>query len=402
MRNTTSHKPRLHPIAWLNQPGFIGETLNPIRARDNRGKVGWHCEQVSAGCEHCYAEALNQRFGNKLFYTRANREHTTPFLDEATLNKPLHWKQPRAIFWGDMSDLFGAWVPDAWLDRMFAVMASTSQHRHLLLTKRPERMAKYLASVSERGNLAGSAYYARMREHFERYKQEFTEGYSLPGAPTPELRVLYDSAAAQEQRPLRPEGTTLCNGFSGGEYHWRPWPLGNVWLGTSVENQTVADKRIPSLLNCPAAVRYLSCEPLLGELDLGKGLYSEHDRAGMDSQYLSPIDGNSTARIDWVIVGGESGTDARPMHPAWVRSLRDQCEEAGTPFYFKQWGEWLEDTGQVDSKGRDPWPHSWISDAGHEWNCHNIGRIRVRRMGRKAAGRELDRREWSEFPGVQP
>lgn len=148
-------------------------------------------------------------------------------------------------------------------------------------------------------------------------------------------------------------------------------PLRNVWVGVSVEDQKAADERIPLLLQAPAAVRFLSCEPLLGQLDLTR-IHS----------------GPNEETIDWMIVGGESGPGARPMHPDWTRSLRDQCTSAGVPFFFKQWGEWL----PVHSD-RPSWSYS-----SPESKCQTIDGTRFYRIGKKAAGRLLDGRTWDEFP----
>ena len=141
-------------------------------------------------------------------------------------------------------------------------------------------------------------------------------------------------------------------------------PPPNIWLGVSVENQRWADIRIPALLATPAAVRFLSCEPLLGPVDLK--LADERDGC-----------------LHWVIAGGESGPGARPMHPEWVRSLRDQCRVAGVPFFFKQWGvhRWVEHSAY------DRATQCWVADG-----------IEPQRVSKKLAGRELDGRTWDEFP----
>lgn len=145
----------------------------------------------------------------------------------------------------------------------------------------------------------------------------------------------------------------------------------NLWLGTSVENQEQADKRIPHLLQVPAAVRFLSCEPLLGPVDLGDWCreYEDYPR-DMDGEFLGYSNWVQPHDIHWVICGGESGPNARPMHPDWARSLRDQCVDAGVPFFFKQWGEW----------GPDYIGPIWL--------------------GRKKAGRILDGQTWDQFPEV--
>lgn len=149
----------------------------------------------------------------------------------------------------------------------------------------------------------------------------------------------------------------------------REWPS-HVWIGTSVENQAYANDRIPELLNIPAAVRFLSCEPLLSRVDLHLQLAGNNSRAG---------------RVQWVIVGGESGPKARPMHPDWARSIRDQCQEAGVPFFFKQAGEWTTTCPPLGTERNQTFNH---------------GRV-FYRVGRKQAGRLLDGREWNEFPVTQ-
>jgi len=152
------------------------------------------------------------------------------------------------------------------------------------------------------------------------------------------------------------------------------WP-GNVWIGTSVENQAMADKRIPELVQIPAPVRFLSCEPLLGPVDLLPHLYNP-----IHFDYQTE---ETPVEIDWVIVGGESGPQARPMNPYWVRLLRDQCVDAGVPFHFKQWGEWRPAEAQDDPSVREYW----------DWGMN--------RVGVKAAGRLLDGCIWDQFPAIQ-
>lgn len=164
--------------------------------------------------------------------------------------------------------------------------------------------------------------------------------------------------------------------------------LPNLWLGASVENQDQADWRIPHLLKCPAVVRFLSCEPLLGPLDLltideGEDMDDDERQGwGLPATFI----GGYGTTIDWVIVGGESGPNARPMHPDWARSIRDQCQASGVPFFFKQWGEW----GLAGTRGE----YCWNPGA----SVRNL--ITMDRVGKKRAGRLLDGREWNEFPEV--
>lgn len=155
-----------------------------------------------------------------------------------------------------------------------------------------------------------------------------------------------------------------------------------VWIGTSVENQAMADKRIPELLKIPTKVRFLSMEPLLGSVDLRRWL----EFAGCDTDL-----GISNPGVDWVIVGGESGPHARPMHPDWARSVRDQCQAAGVKFFMKQWGEWA------------PRAHFAITEGTESNRVHRFrfedGQL-MYRYEKKVAGRELDGREWDEMPGA--
>ena len=172
------------------------------------------------------------------------------------------------------------------------------------------------------------------------------------------------------------------------------WPQ-NAWLGTSVENQAAADERIPLLLQAPAAVRFISAEPLLGPIDLRLKpsrectcLGSCKGRKGLAAGWGCALDYRK--KLDWVITGGESGPNARPMHPDWVRSLRDQCQAAVVPFFFKSWGEWL----QVHPE-RKPWQYASPPE-----KCDLIGDARFYRVGKKKAGRELDGRTWDEVPEI--
>ena len=185
-----------------------------------------------------------------------------------------------------------------------------------------------------------------------------------------------------------------------------PWPLPNVWLGVSVEDQKAADLRIPALLETPAAVRFLSCEPLLGPIDLNG------TAIGWWANFPDePYDGSAGGGIGWVIVGGESGPDARPMHPDWGRSLRDQCADAGVPFFFKQRGEWTwNEPGQFTMPTK---PHSdrvavmhpagmLALTKGNPFNPFERGHpdwaTRIGRVGKRAAGRALDGRTHDDYP----
>jgi len=278
------------------------------------------CNKVSRGCKHCYAEVMHKRLTGMgtVGYERSFLYGASP--NPTALPRPFKWKKPRRVFVNSMSDLFHPNIPFDYIDRVFITMASCPQHTFQILTKRPERMAEYLNS--------GRTMHQIWKEHYQ------------------------------------------C------------WPLSNVWLGTSVENQAVADERIPHLLNCPAAVRFLSCEPLLAELDLRlfEGAILEHKVKTLAAT------GKADIGIHWVIAGGESGHKAAPLHPDWVRGLRDQCQSAGVPFLFKQWGEWAPVDYLLPSEDR---PTDKLIELVWVW---------MRKVGKKAAGRLLDGVEHNEFP----
>ncbi len=292
-------------------------TWNPVRASfatPEGPRTGWHCEHVSEGCRNCYAEAINRRLGTGFDYKPGHLVHTNRFgerrgdvsilLDEKMLLRPLQWRRPRKIFVGSMTDLFADFVRDEWLDRIFAVMALAPQHVFQVLTKRPERMRAYV-SEQARGGRYVTDEIARILA-------------PLPGGG-------YDTKLAKDREQFR-VANRRCSGTP-----WSPLPLPNVWLGVSVEDQQRADERIPILLDSPAAVRWLSMEPLLGPVNIHDALWAGD----------GPPEANLFSTIDWVVLGGESGSGARPMHPDWARSVRDQCGAADVPFLFKQWGEWL-------------------------------------------------------------
>lgn len=194
-----------------------------------------------------------------------------------------------------------------------------------------------------------------------------------------------------------------------GERHWRRWPLDNVWLGVSVEDQATADERIPLLLEAPAAVRWLSMEPLLGPITLprvdfhcdlcgGTGILARwpkgrchhcNGRGAIPAISTDPKFGTPTTparHIDWVVAGGESGKKARPMHPDWARTVRDQCAGADVPFLFKQWGEWLPMLGQAEGVSVRGEKHIFDDGTVMGW------------AGKKAAGRLLDGQQHDEYP----
>lgn len=280
------------------------------------------CTKVSSGCKNCFAERMAKRLAGRFGYPADDPFGVT--YQPGRLDEPMRWRKPRRIFICSMGDLFHEKVAFPYINRVFARIAMAPYHTFLILTKRPERMRHYM---------------------------------------TGENRIKIVQTFPCDVGNIR-------------------WPLRNVWIGTSVENQAAADERIPHLLNTPAAVRFVSAEPLLGPIlfDFAPERFNERE-------------------IDWMIVGGESGPKARPMHPLWVKGIRDQCVEAGVPFLFKQWGEWQWVT-YTDQHGN---PMLCITPGPKEVVLHdgnNTNRVNMKRVGKKAAGREFDGREWSEYPDV--
>lgn len=348
-------------------------TWNPLRG----------CTRKSEGCRNCYAEIMAGRFsdpgqwGHGLAQRVAlpgggidHRWTGKVELVDAALDLPLRWRRPRRIFVNSTSDLFHEKVPDEWIDRVFAVMALAPQHTFQVLTKRPERMRKYFAQDGGFGRWGFIEHHAR--QMLDRL-----------GKP-------------------QPKGKTLAH--HGGSN------MPHLWLGTSIEDQATADDRIPHLLATPAAVRFLSAEPLLGPVDLTRIVIKPSDapERGKPPVSINALKGwyggadHGPAPVHWTICGGESGPGARPMHPDWARSLRDQCQAAAVPFFFKQWGEWFPGGVEPDGSGicaypddsHDPEACMWEG----RWKYTEVEKQGFLRVGKGRAGRLLDGREWNEWP----
>lgn len=335
------------------------------------------CQKVGPGCDNCYAETRNARFAGGQAVNwgpGAPRRRTTA----SNWSKPLKWnkqaelqhsawegfkkahpgltddeliakgfikpRRPR-VFCASLADVFDNAVDPQWRADLFGLIMKTPYLDWLLLTKRIGNVKPMLA--------------------------EFAHGSD------PDLSLL------------------------------DMMPLPNVWIGATIVNQEEADRDIPKLLAVPAKVRFLSMEPLLGPVDLEaacdlaeaqvcKGTWKE-----LADPYIcaAALRSGSVAMLDWVIVGGESGPGARPMHPTWARFLRDQCQEAGVTFLFKQWGEWMpaeKDGNTVKLTFPIDGPHGPANPEFHDWPDGACSA----RVGKKAAGRLLDGRTWDEFPAT--
>lgn len=259
------------PIQWCDF------SVNPFRFRNlETGKVGHHCAKISPGCKFCYSSTMQAGpYLSGLTFIEENKPKGEFFLDDAALQQVLKRRKPCRIFWCDMTDMFLEDYPEEWIDRCFAVMALTPHITHQVLTKRAGRMREWASRT------------------------------------VPDVRI---QTAIGKLR-----GTGWGN--------QKPeFPLPNVWLGVSCEDQQRADERIPELLRTPAAVRFLSVEPMLGPVDI----------ASMPWRSFDPL--HITQTIDWVIIGGESGPGSRPCDLAWIRALVKQCGYAGVACFVKQLG----------------------------------------------------------------
>lgn len=322
------------------------------------------CTKISPGCQNCYAERMAKRLRGRYGYPVDNPFRVT--LHPERMFQPYKWKKPSRVFVCSMSDLFHRNIPfdDIWsiYDTMSGA-ASIKGHTFIVLTKRPERALEFYKWV----------------------KQGLEDNLKL--------------------------GKMVIS-----------WPIRNLWLGVTCENQEQADKRIPILLQIPAAVRFLSVEPMLGPVDLR---LNERWCTYGDGEHHADCE-TKADHLNGIIVGGESGHHARPMHPDWARKVRDDCVEAGVPFFFKQWGEWLPiisiypnaDNVTFDTQGKDDLYgekglQQKILDINGNFREHNPFRkelpqreeqakkqIWMGKVGKKAAGRELDGKIWNQLPGA--
>jgi protein gp37 len=254
------------------------------------------CTKVSPGCDHCYAEKITERFHGRGSFAEIK-------LHEDRLDAPLRWRKPRRVFVNSMSDLFHQDVPDGFIAAVWFVMGQCAGcipeqyrgHQFQILTKRHARMRAWLRKWADVGDP------------------------EIPPMDKAALRCGRAELIDQAEEFIGP----LMYDWMDGPRYW-PDALPGVWLGVSVEDQKRADLRIPALLDTPAAVRFVSCEPLLGSVDLQHALNAD------------PHSWRHVSALDWIIVGGESGPGARPMELDWARSLVEQCQRADVPVFVKQ------------------------------------------------------------------
>lgn len=321
----------------------------------------WGCAKVSPACDNCYAERDAGRFAPNNVYWGVDAERRE--FGDKHWNEPIRWNRRAAeqgirerVFCASMADVFDKNAPAGARQRLLSLIADTPNLDWLLLTKRIGNAERMLQEACMHDG--------RLMDASDRYR-----------------------------------------------------PLQNLWLGISVVNQDEADRDIPKLLAVPAAIRFLSMEPLLGPVNLRGHLLKccNNPKQGCGGSFMQPDDppeccGEMDHGIDWVIVGGESGPRARPMHPDWVRSLRDQCAEAGVPFLFKQWGEYIggeiapnpDDLNDACAWRLDQRGHRWHdpmegSKPREEWSS-----IKYINVGKKAAGRLLDGVQHDGYPEAEP
>lgn len=370
------------------------------------------CTRVSDGCRGCYAMhgahirahnpnlKIAEAYGGTTLNTGDGVDWTGQVnVVEDRMVEPLRWRNPLKVFVNSQSDLFHEQIPDEVIARIFAVMALTPRHTYQVLTKRHGRMRTLLNNPA-------------FRHMCEEAEARLVNDEKTPGLSRYQREAYLGQWLSHFAKPLP-----------------------NLWLGVSVEDQKTADLRIPALLATPAAVRWISAEPLLGPIDLW-GKADRHGHRGRLTYWLDGRPGPGTThttdtgvemtdivtgpRLDWVVAGGESGPKARPAHPAWFRTLRDQCAHSGVPFLFKQWGQWgleapvdsegriirgkrglgvtLADDGTVYAPGDLSYPdgprYGEAIRAGHD----KARLTQVYSVGKKAAGRQLDGCTHDEFP----
>ena len=325
------------------------------------------CTRVSEGCRFCYIDrSVPFRVAGRKFDGDGIGSTTGVLLHENRLLQPLKWTRPRKVFVNSLSDMFHDEVDDDFIIRVFAMMALAQQHTFQLLTKRHGRMRSLLSNQRFREGPSGwLSFEDCVRNVAFNERNNLLTSRQFPSLPNP------DDIA---------------------------WPLPNVWLGVSVEDQKAADLRVPALRQTPAAVRFLSCEPLLGDVTL----------TDLDT---TPNDSTETGAIDWVIVGGESGPKSRPMHPAWAETLQQQCARHDIAYFFKQYGDWAPVENLDDTHDRGVQPGDlWLPARGYAVPVENANQstvatldqpTRMRRVGKKTAGRLLAGRTHDDLPSAR-
>lgn len=322
------------------------------------------CSKVSQGCKHCYAERQWPRM-RAMVEAYKGRAFTDVKCHPERLHQPLRIATPKKIFVNSMSDLFHEDVPFEFIASVFAVMSVTTRHTYQVLTKRP----------------------SRMREFFE---------WAMNGHG-PDHFNASDRISDHWPKHVEWKGYDNCG---------PAFPYQNIWLGISIENQETANDRIPYLLQTPAAVRWISAEPLIGPIDFYKASNHWHKNGYTPWRNTSVLSG-----IDWIVIGGESGPQARPIHPQWAHQILDQSIPANVARFFKQWGEYepiahyFSNTEKRDEALLNP-RHILVTSNGNQWNTDKDGQPPsdcwiMLKTGKHNAGNALVGRKWQEFPAIE-
>jgi protein gp37 len=315
--------------------GWTDYSSNPIKYRDKAtGKVVWACVQAADECRNCYAQTLAARWNKGHPFTRPNLAKVEPFLDEKEMDTLARSQKitGKRVFICDMTDACGDWVPDEWLDKLFALFAWRQDVTWQLLTKRPKRLADWFAERFQEPAIKGGAVWV--------------------GRSSRVFEAMQDAGYADPENPSHWD--------EHGGYKWPGWPLPNVHLGTSAGSQKTADLLIPELLRINAAVLWVSVEPLIAPISLMPYLLPPAHRgavqvglgcAGIWRQTYWQCDDPAhylPGVVEWVVVGGESGAGHREMDPSWLESVVTECLAAGVPVYVKQdSGQWPGKQGRI-------------------------------------------------------
>jgi protein gp37 len=308
------------------------------------------CTPISEGCKNCYAKKMACRLQGRHGYDKTDPFKITIHSEDKFL-EPLKWRKPANVFVCSMGDLFHKDVPTAEIDKVFAIAAILPKHNFLFLTKRPERMAEYFSTPAK-----------QLAERWE--------------------EAIYAMGISDKNDDVDSVACYLHNICALG------WPLKNIWLGVTVENQQAADQRLHYLNSIRAAVKFVSCEPLLSGINFKQSL----------GESLKWHAGGLKNCLSWVIAGGETGHNARPIISNWVESLQKQCAYNSIPFFFKGWGEWMP-SGQMDAGLRRE--TYLINPNKYKFKnyCENGVCIEVtQKTGKKISGDLLDGKQYHEFP----
>ena len=360
-------------------------TTTRIEWADATTNTAVGCSHCSPGCDHCYAEKFAHRLSKHPIAAKVyagvvdERGKWTGKINSNFSEKMYPHRVPgkgKRVFVGSMTDIFHPNYPAENRDELFAsiladyIFANGHGHTFIILTKRPQAMEEYFAAgpgtLLRRWGKAGNGWIIVGDGDSETF-EEYADGQTIP----------------QEMTSTR---DNLRQDYL--------WPLPNLWLGVTVCNQAEADSKIPVLLATPAEKHFVSVEPMLGPVDLTSidypsGRIEGAEESGMLDALrgLTMDDAPTHPALDWVICGGETGSGARPMNPDWVRSLRDQCQGATVPFFFKSWGEWAPDCLCGTKKPHPETPRPTPGHMGCMFKC-----------GKANSGRSIDKRTWDEVP----